>query len=154
VHDLALAQDGKLAQEAEARRAWHTMIHTLFAPRAPLHAATWDGLCYLVRHCRLEGYELPRPRPGAPLVHGPREAPLDDPPALRGLPDALRLLVHARELETPALMLRLYEHAAWTDAGMAEALSLTEGTIKAHRDALVRAGHVTPTAHGFTRAGL
>ncbi|MFO0606153.1 MAG: hypothetical protein U0324_23465 [Polyangiales bacterium] len=151
-HVKAIVRQFSQGRMAEARRAWAEMIGAHFAPRATLHAATWDGLCYFVTRERLEGYHLPLPRPGAAPAQGPREAPLAEPAALRALPDALRLLVHAEEAATPELMLRLYDHAAWTDETMAEALSLTTATVQRHRRAL--AASVTATAGGFRRAGL
>ncbi len=137
----------------KARHAWVQKTQMLFAPRAPLHAASWDGLRFLVQHCRLGGFELPLSRPGSEAVHGPEEAPLADPTSRHPLPDALRLLVHAGELPTPELMLRLYEHGVWTDEDLAEVLALSTGTVQDHRRVLVRKGRVASTGAGFTRAG-
>lgn len=135
-----------------AKRDWEQKTAMLFAPRAPLHAASWDGLRFLVRHCRIEGLVRPPLRPGAAAVEGPAEGPLDDPTLRRPLPDALRLLVHADELSTPDLMLRLYDHGVWTDAELAALLSLAPRTVQDHRRTLARAGRVVPAGAGFTRS--
>lgn len=144
---LCIEQIGEAMGEGDAQkvqREWKRCIRSLFSPRQPFHAVTWDALdWHFPAPVRREwGIELPvlgsfRPAPPSPLF--------EDPPGFEQLSEQLQHRVRAlgsraeweeaRSTLEDVLRLR-----SWTDAELAQLLGREPATIQGWRRRREQAG--------------
>lgn len=143
---LCIEQIGEAIRDGDTqkvRREWERCIRSLFRPRQPFHAVTWDALdWHFPESVRREwGVELPvlgsfRPAPPAPLF--------EDPPGLERLPEQLQLRVralgsYAAWEEARSTLKDVLRLRSWTDDELARLFAREKATIQGWRRRLEQA---------------
>lgn len=136
---------------------WNRKMKSLFAPRQPFHAVTWDALhtAFPADDRRRWGLELPQlgiaepPVPSQPFIDPPESIPL-----LAALPEELALRVRALGERAPdgemlSLIADLEAVRMWTDDELGCLLGRQPSTIRQRRRSLrAAAGQPPPDGDG------
>lgn len=120
--------------------AWNKALKSLFAPKEPFHAVTWDAMDarFPESERRKYGVALPVLGDHTPVPPSLPFDPADDPPALAALPDALKVHVranppHASKEEKMAALRALLAHKPFDDEELADFFDLRKSTIQGYR---------------------
>lgn len=131
------------------QETWKRLVGSLFAPKQPFHAITWDVLNAEFSQTFREKYQVALPQLGAPL-HVPSRAPCDfdtrdDPAEFQGLPDRLQHEIRAmgeriEENVAVALLRKILVLRKWTEEELARLLRREPSTIQKWNRAAQRQG--------------
>lgn len=143
----AMAADKRDLVESE----WNQLVHSLFVPLQPYHAASHDALNYWIPDLDRKAWGLALPRPGR-FEATPAPDDIPDHPKLAQMPDTVRLEVRAGRKSADELILLLCQETAWSETELADATGLAFSTIQGGRRTLVRSNRLTSGATGFRAA--
>lgn len=121
--------------------AWRRMLDSLFAPRQPFHAVTWDALEHFLADAERHKIGLALPQLTRPCATGAPSFPFEDPPEFARLlqDETLRLRVRAlgrwaREEELKPVLSDLLAYRPFTDHELSQLLGRQMQTIRRYRE--------------------